>query len=707
MTSPTDLPNHERSLEIDSLSCDAVGELQMGGREVEKLLERSLVAADNVKSCVGDVVERLWAMADREGRKSASGGDNEFSPEIARCEIILTREERRALARSMEGVQDDKEERPMIHEEDGSRSSDSDAILPDKKTRLSEDYQGDNTTERPAKRPRLAETVDDSGVGLMSADISIGVFDQVWNCHQPQEDGVQDFVGDDAFYRRNHSHEDDNLNMLNDGDYDEAMLTESCAYGSYSYSNTYDNNYCDYGEDEDLPNANKENCPPPITAMVSDLEHGTHRALYQYSSAYDASGDGQLRERELDDPHTENSGRPYVDKEDYTGGFFEPLPLSFDSQAYQVTKQFLAQSQIPSWDDQIPRIVDYNYELEEDLDARSSLHGLASVRDTRDWDTTQEVAHRGKDQFKARDVDLGDAHPGNLSFGIDTNNDAYMNMDLATRSLGVDGFAILRARTIKPSVREALPPSSQPPSSSAATSGLEQEEQPPGPRRAPQNLYDRKTLRLPSPWISPTNAHRYMASLDVLQKQVLVRSLRTSDHLVHLMERYSLGGVDLILDPYTAVIFAHLLSLPSQCDSLLSRVSAQSYRYKQLLVVFEAYPASRSFKPTSRLSEPTGSDLYAYTPPIVKAVKKFRRNLDIGEACGTKAATCKVMIAFADSVDECAAYARHFGDIAEERDDTQGAIWGRREWLDLEIAEVSGSSYRLLIRLNHLYPCIG
>ena len=253
MTSPTNLPNHERSLEIDSLSCDAVGELQMGGREVEKLLERSLVGADNIKSCVGDVVERLWAIADREGRKSASGGDNEFSPEIARCEIILTREERRALARSMEGVQDDKEERSMIHEEDGSRGSDSDAIHPDKKIRLSEDYQGDNTTERPAKRPRLAETVDDSGVGLMSADISIGVFDQVWNCHQPQEDGVQDFVGDDAFYRRSHSHEDDNLNMLNDGDDNEAMLTESCAYGSYSYRNTYDNNYCDYGEDEDLP----------------------------------------------------------------------------------------------------------------------------------------------------------------------------------------------------------------------------------------------------------------------------------------------------------------------------------------------------------------------------------------------------------------------------------------------------------------------
>ena len=47
-------------------------------------------------------------------------------------------------------------------------------------------------------------------------------------------------------------------------------------------------------------------------------------------------------------------------------------------------------------------------------------------------------------------------------------------------------------------------------------------------------------------------------------------------------------------------------------------------------------------------------------------------------------------VAFADSVDEAAAYARSFGDIAEERDVTQGAIWGQREWLDSEISEVSG-----------------
>lgn len=186
--------------------------------------------------------------------------------------------------------------------------------------------------------------------------------------------------------------------------------------------------------------------------------------------------------------------------------------------------------------------------------------------------------------------------------------------------------------------------------------------------------------------------HRYMASLDLLQKQVLVRSLRTADYLVDLVERHSLGGVHLILDPYTAIIFAPLLSLPSQCESLLTHVSTQSYSYKHLHMVFEAYPVSRSFKPPTVLFDLAACDLHAYTPPILKAIKKFRRDLDIGEACGTKAATCEVNVAFADSVDEAAAYVRYVGDMAEERDETRGAIWGQREWLDLEISEVRGQA---------------
>jgi hypothetical protein len=62
-----------------------------------------------------------------------------------------------------------------------------------------------------------------------------------------------------------------------------------------------------------------------------------------------------------------------------------------------------------------------------------------------------------------------------------------------------------------------------------------------------------------------------------------------------------------------------------------------------------------------------------------------------------------VNVAFADSVDEAAAYARFFGDIAEERDVTQGAIWGQREWLDSVISEVSG--LQRIFRSQRTHPC--
>jgi hypothetical protein len=63
----------------------------------------------------------------------------------------------------------------------------------------------------------------------------------------------------------------------------------------------------------------------------------------------------------------------------------------------------------------------------------------------------------------------------------------------------------------------------------------------------------------------------------------------------------------------------------------------------------------------------------------MKAVKRFCRDLDISEACGMKAATCGVKVAFAGPVDETAVYTRCFGEIAKGRAETHGTIWGQRE----------------------------
>ena len=49
-----------------------------------------------------------------------------------------------------------------------------------------------------------------------------------------------------------------------------------------------------------------------------------------------------------------------------------------------------------------------------------------------------------------------------------------------------------------------------------------------------------------------------MASLDVIRKLALVRSLGSQEYLVELVERQSLDGVDLILDPHLAIIPLHV-----------------------------------------------------------------------------------------------------------------------------------------------------
>ncbi|EDR04436.1 uncharacterized protein LACBIDRAFT_330568 [Laccaria bicolor S238N-H82] len=245
---------------------------------------------------------------------------------------------------------------------------------------------------------------------------------------------------------------------------------------------------------------------------------------------------------------------------------------------------------------------------------------------------------------------------------------------IATHTLGIASFAQLRARNILDPgpAPEPIAPTSQ----DVSPELLEV-------RSAPSDIYDRNTLRLPDVRQPPITAHRYMMSLELLQKQTLVRALRSPACSIDLVERDILNGVDLILDPFTAIIFVPLLSLPSQCESVVQQVSYQSWHYARLLVVFEAYPESSSVRPSKGIV----SDLYAYTPPVLKAIKKFRRDVSIAEACGMKSPSLMVQYAFADQVQETALFARLFGDEAERRDQTQGAIWGRREWLDEEISE--------------------
>ena len=248
--------------------------------------------------------------------------------------------------------------------------------------------------------------------------------------------------------------------------------------------------------------------------------------------------------------------------------------------------------------------------------------------------------------------------------------------EMSLRRLDIKIFAQLRAKAISSRKKTQL---------QAPVANLLPAEEDLKSREAPADIYDSSTIRLPESITMPQSIHKYMASLDVIQKLALVRSLESQECLVNLVERQSLDGVDLILDPHTAIFFLSLFMLSSQCNKYVESVAAQSWKFHRILVVFEAYPQSCAKKGNKTLD----SDLNAYTPHILKAIRKFRRDLNIAAACGTKCQETEVFYVFANSVDEGALFARMFGNFAEENDETGGAIWGERGWLDGDFLEAS------------------
>ena len=249
--------------------------------------------------------------------------------------------------------------------------------------------------------------------------------------------------------------------------------------------------------------------------------------------------------------------------------------------------------------------------------------------------------------------------------------------DIASQALGISAFAHLRARKVS----EHRPTPVVEPIAAPVLTITSNDT-----RSAPPELFDQNTLRLPDVIGLAQSVHRYMASLEFIQKKALVRALRARECSVELVERQTLGGVDLIVDPHCAIIFLSLFTLSARCDAYTERVSQQSWKFSRLLVIFEAYPEQRS-KQSLAVKSPS-SELYAFTPPIVKAIKKFRRDVNIADACGTKCGDSKVEYAFANTVDEAALLTRWFGERAEEADETGGAVWGEREWLAADFLEV-------------------
>lgn len=212
-------------------------------------------------------------------------------------------------------------------------------------------------------------------------------------------------------------------------------------------------------------------------------------------------------------------------------------------------------------------------------------------------------------------------------------------------------------------------------------------------RETPEELLDERTLFLPYDYEPPATAHRYMASMTTIQKRALIRTLGTY-WAVDLVEREpqseDADEVNIIIDCETAVLFFSIEMLPSGGDALGALLTRLSWRYTRLLVIFECYPSVWDYRADREFShKPLAS---AWSPPVVKAVRKLRRDLSISEGIQTKSAATVVEYAFANDVEEAAAFTRLYGDAAEARDSTGGMIWGERLWLTHEERDVGGFS---------------
>ena len=214
------------------------------------------------------------------------------------------------------------------------------------------------------------------------------------------------------------------------------------------------------------------------------------------------------------------------------------------------------------------------------------------------------------------------------------------------------------------------------------------------PRPVPTELADTTTLSLPDEWAPPPIQHRYVASLDVLQKTILLKRLTSVDCNIELVERdnSATNGVDLIIDSDTALLFVPLAPLPVSGEVLAEKVAKLSWDFACLVLVFEAFSTSLSYRPDKNESR-TVLTPYAFSPAIMKALRRFKRTLAIldGMVTGTKRRDMKVRYAYARDVGEAARLARLVGDMAQITSAATAMAGDSREWLTDDYHEVKGS----------------
>ena len=136
------------------------------------------------------------------------------------------------------------------------------------------------------------------------------------------------------------------------------------------------------------------------------------------------------------------------------------------------------------------------------------------------------------------------------------------------------------------------------------------------------------------------------------------------------------------------------MSLPSQLDEHLDTIGKLSWQFLNLLVIFESFLLSR-YSSTIQAQSSHTTRPNPFSPPVIKSVRKLRRDLGISEAFQTTRSECMIQYAFALEVEEVATFVRFYGDSAEGKDMSGGLIWGDRAWLDVQEPDASIGHFNL------------
>jgi hypothetical protein len=213
-------------------------------------------------------------------------------------------------------------------------------------------------------------------------------------------------------------------------------------------------------------------------------------------------------------------------------------------------------------------------------------------------------------------------------------------------------------------------------------------------------LRELSTLAAPLP-PSATSSHynhRYLASVELLQDRSLMRALCLDSLRMELVEREWIDGADIVFDCDTALVFVPLFQvlLPSGFGSLKDRLSALSWQYTHLAVVFKLYEPG-----ISGLQRPQDDEeRMDLSSRVIRTIKKLQRGLALAEAYAIKRPQAVILMYFVRSAEQAAATARLLGDVAESR--SQFGPWGDRSWLGVDEIEVfpASSSFLELLEMS-------